>query len=65
MTKPQLPNLQQTVANTQVKTLFSWLRVLIQCAELGFMNIELAPEVQLRMKHLVSGLNEIALTPFI
>ena len=25
------------------------------------MNIELAPDVQLRMKHPVSGLNEIAL----
>ena len=44
MTKPQLPNLQQTVANTQVKTLFRWLRVLIHGAELGVMNIELAPE---------------------
>ena len=27
------------------------------------MNIELAPDVQLRMKHPVSGLNEIALAP--
>ena len=28
------------------------------------MNIELAPEVQLRMKHPLSCLNEIALAPF-
>ena len=27
------------------------------------MNIELAPDVQLRMKHPVSGFNEIALAP--
>ena len=31
--------------------------------ELGVMNIELAPDVQLRMKHPVLGLNEIALAP--
>ena len=31
--------------------------------EQGVMNIELAPDVQLRMKHPVSGLNEIALAP--
>ena len=28
------------------------------------MNIELVSDVQLRMKHPVSGLNEIALAPF-
>ena len=49
---------------TQLKTLFRWLRVLTHGPKLGVMNIELAPEVQLRMKHPVSGLNEIALVPF-